>query len=219
LTAAVDDENAPAAATLALAYGSVSSVDRAIFHAPQRFFATNRRFHMSFRNTSTTLAVAAAFSLAAVAPATATPTPPADRFQSTLTHYETVRVALVADRWDAPANAAAKKLEAELTALAAAPTAEAAAVPSGKLADVKGLLPEIRAAAGKLVAATDLRTARDAFYEVSKPLVRWQAATGRQAPVVAYCSMAKRSWLQPSPQPIGNPYYGKQMERCGEIMQ
>lgn len=168
---------------------------------------------------STTLAAAAVAAVAALAAAPrAEATAPANRLQSTLAHYETVRLALVADRWDAAAAEAAKRLQAEVKALAAAPTAEAAAVPAGKLADVRGLLPEVEKAAAELAAAKDLKTARDAFYGVSKPLVRWQAATGKPGPVVAYCSMAKRSWLQPTPQPIGNPYYGKQMERCGEVM-
>ena len=165
---------------------------------------------------TTALAAAAVALLTAATPsAEATPT---NRFQTTLAHYETVRLALVADRWDTAASEAAKRLQAEVKALAASPTAEAAAVPAGKLADVRGLLPEVQKAAAELAAAKDLKTARDAFYGVSKPLVRWQAATGKPGPVVAYCSMAKRSWLQPTPQPIGNPYYGKQMERCGEVM-
>ena len=166
---------------------------------------------------SSTLAAAAVAILTVAAPA-AQATASTNRFQSTLTHYETVRQALVADRWDAASADAAKRLQAEVKALAAAPSAESAAVPAGKLADVRGLLPEVEKAAADLAAAKDLKSARDAFYGVSKPLVRWQAATGKPGPVVAYCSMAKRSWLQPTPQPIGNPYYGKEMERCGEVM-
>jgi hypothetical protein len=165
---------------------------------------------------STSLAAAAMIALVALAaPAAATTT---DRFESALAHYETVRLALVADRWDSTTAAAAQSLQGEVKALAAAPTAAAAAVPAAKLAAVESLLPEVSKAAGELAAAKDLSGARDAFYRLSMPLVRWHAATGRPAPVVAYCSMAKRSWLQPKPQPIGNPYHGKQMERCGEIV-
>ena len=168
-----------------------------------------------------TLAAAAVLAAAVAAPSAGTATAnttTGNRFESTLAEYETVRLALVADRWDAKASAAAKRLQAEVKALAAAPTAEAAAVPAAKLAEVKALLPDVDRAAAQLVAAKDLTAARDAFYRVSMPLVRWQAATGRPAPVVAFCSMAKKSWLQPKPQPLGNPYYGKQMERCGEVV-
>ena len=35
--------------------------------------------------------------------------------------------------------------------------------------------------------------------------------------VVAWCSMSKKSWLQPAGE-IGNPYYGKEMPRCGEVV-
>ena len=35
-------------------------------------------------------------------------------------------------------------------------------------------------------------------------------------PVVAYCSMARHSWLQATG-PISNPYFGATMRTCGEI--
>ncbi len=167
--------------------------------------------------TTVLAAAAAAFAFATASPAAAT-TPAPSRFDATLARYETVRLALVADRWDAAAATAAKQLHAEVKALGAAPTPAAAGVPAGKLTAVKALLPEVEKASGELAAAGDLKAARDAFYRVSMPLVRWPAATGRPAPVVAFCSMAKRSWLQPQPQPLGNPYYGKKMERCGEVV-
>ena len=78
-------------------------------------------------------------------------------------------------------------------------------------------------AAEALTGASDLGTARDAFYALSKPLVRWRAAvvaSGRaedELPVVVYCSMAKRSWLQPAGT-IGNPYHGQALAECGEIV-
>ena len=53
--------------------------------------------------------------------------------------------------------------------------------------------------------------------ELTKPLVRWHELIEGPRPVVAYCPMYKRSWLQPSGDlEIGNPYGG--MPRCGEIV-
>jgi hypothetical protein len=83
--------------------------------------------------------------------------------------------------------------------------------------DVRDLLPELSEAATALSAATTLDAARDAFYDLSKPLVRWRKAAVGDKLVVAYCPMAKRSWLQPEGE-LGNPYYGQSMLRCGEVV-
>jgi hypothetical protein len=91
-------------------------------------------------------------------------------------------------------------------------------VTPAKLGEVAALLPEVERFAGELAAAKDLPAARDAFYRLSQPLVRWHGATGRHDVAVTYCSMARRSWLQPAAKPTGNPYYGKQMATCGEVV-
>lgn len=131
-------------------------------------------------------------------------------------HYETVRLALVGDSL-AGVPAAAREIRRELERLRATPTAERAGVAAAKLAEVEALLPEAIAAAAKLEKATSLGAARDALYALTKPLVRWRGAAG-EGPTVAYCSMAERSWLQADDSEVGNPYYGKQMARCGEIV-
>lgn len=119
-------------------------------------------------------------------------------FDAVLGHYEAVRKALLADTVTGiPGHAA-----------------EIAKLAKGAPAD---LAPLIAGAAQKLSAAKDLKTARDAFYELSKPMVRWREAAGSKENVVAYCSMSKRSWLQPKGE-IGNPYYGKSMATCGEVV-
>ena len=159
---------------------------------------------------ASSLALAAALLCAAPSRAAAT------RFDAALGEYETIRAALAGDTL-AGVAAAAGRLRATAAGLAASPTPEAAAVPAGKLAEVETLLPEVTRAAAALAEAGDLATARDAFYRLSKPLVRWRHAAAR-GPAVAFCPMAKRSWLQPAAQPLGNPYYGKQMLRCGEIV-
>jgi hypothetical protein len=123
---------------------------------------------------------------------------PARGFDAVLGHYETIRKVLIDDTVAGiPGHAA-----------------EIAKLAKGAPAD---LAPQIAEAAKKLSAAKDLKTARDAFYELSRPMVRWREATGSQSHVVAYCSMTKRSWLQPKGE-IGNPYYGKSMATCGEVV-
>ena len=122
-------------------------------------------------------------------------------FDAVLGHYEVVRKALTADTVTGiPDHAAAIHKLAK-----------------GAPAD---LAPKIAEAAARLGAARDLKTARDAFYELSKPMVRWRetaGGTGSQEHVVAYCPMSKRSWLQPKGE-IGNPYYGRSMATCGEVV-
>ena len=71
--------------------------------------------------------------------------------------------------------------------------------------------------AESLAGATDLEAARDAFHALSKPLVRWRKGAG-EGPVVVYCAMKDRSWLQSADDEIGNPYYGQAMARCGEVV-
>lgn len=123
---------------------------------------------------------------------------PAPAFDAVLGHYEAVRQALLAD------------------SLAGIPPHAAAIAKLGKNAPAD-LVPLISTAASNLAAAKDLNGARGAFAELSKPLVRWREAAGRKGTIVAYCSMTKKSWLQPKGE-IGNPYYGKSMPRCGEVV-
>lgn len=129
-------------------------------------------------------------------PAFSAPAP--SGFDAVLGHYETIRKALINDT------------------VAGIPDHAAAIQKLAKSAPAD-LAPQIADAAKKLSAARDLKTARDAFYELSKPMVRWREAAGNTEHVVAYCSMTKRSWLQPKGQ-IGNPYYGKSMATCGEVV-
>lgn len=125
--------------------------------------------------------------------------PAKSRFNAVLPHYEAVRKELLADSLKGVATHAEK---------------------IRKQAPQDALGKEIATAAGQLAAAKDLKTARDAFSALSKPMVRWHEATGSTSgkdTVVAYCPMAKRSWLQPKGK-IGNPYYGPSMATCGEIV-
>jgi len=137
-------------------------------------------------------------------------------FGTVLQPYEKVRQRLVADDL-AGVRGPARELAAAIDRLSGDLSAEEAGVPADKLADVKALLPALDQAASKLAAAEDLGAARDAFYALSKPLVRWRQAAG-EGPAVVYCSMKKRSWLQSAEDDIGNPYYGQAMAGCGEVV-
>lgn len=158
------------------------------------------------------LAGSATMLLAAATPASAGPT----AFAGLLEPYEAVRQALVADDLAAVRAPADRFVEATAH-LGHHLTAESAGVPAEKLAEVRQLLPEIENAAASLASAGDLAAARDAFFALSEPLVRWRQAAG-DGPVVVYCSMKKGAWLQPTSENIGNPYYGKKMATCGSVV-
>jgi hypothetical protein len=69
----------------------------------------------------------------------------------------------------------------------------------------------------RISAAPDLKTARQAFGELSAVLIRWAGkGTGGKTIYIAYCPMVKKSWLQEGEE-IANPFYGPAMPRCGEI--
>lgn len=59
--------------------------------------------------------------------------------------------------------------------------------------------------------------ARAAMGELSKPLVRFREMATGEKPVVVYCSMEKKSWLQPEGE-IGDPYLGQKMATCGQVV-
>lgn len=139
-----------------------------------------------------------------------------DGYRAVLEPYEAVRQALVADDL-AVARQGAESLQDQVRHLRHHLTPAAAGVPAEGLDAVEALLPEIEQAAGELTGAGDLEAARDAFYALSKPLVRWRQAAG-EGPAVLYCSMKKRSWLQPDGETPGNPYYGQEMPSCGEVV-
>ena len=139
-----------------------------------------------------------------------------DDLSKVLGHYEAVRQALLADRTAGVAEHAAG-IEKAARDLAAGFTDERAGVPAAKAADTRVLLPEVATAANRLAVAKDLTAARAAFGDLSRPLVRWREMASGPRPMVVYCSMAKKPWLQPEGE-LGNPYYGQEMARCGEVV-
>jgi hypothetical protein len=65
----------------------------------------------------------------------------------------------------------------------------------------------------------DLRSARNAFGELSKPMISYvNSLSLQQRPYQFYCPMVKQSWLQPD-QETRNPYYGKSMLECGTLVE
>jgi len=137
-------------------------------------------------------------------------------FTTISNHYEAIRLVLLEDSTEGvPEHAEAIAKTAR--ALDANYSDAAAGVETGGDATVKPLLPEIEKRATKVAQSTDLESVRTEMAELTKPLVRWQALVEGPRPVVAYCSMVKKAWLQPD-EAIGNPY-APYMLRCGEVVQ
>ena len=138
-------------------------------------------------------------------------------FDTIMEHYEPIRLALLEDSMDG-VNDHGRAIAAELRALESDFSAERAGASDEAVAIVEEKLDEMIAAADAIAEAASLEAARDGFYALTKPLVRWrEGVRGSGRPAVAYCPMHKRSWLQPTDDlEIGNPYGG--MPRCGEIV-
>jgi hypothetical protein len=83
---------------------------------------------------------------------------------------------------------------------------------------MKMLSPKVAQQAETLAQAQDLATARDAFKSLSDSLIQY--LKDQEVPAgsyyVAYCPMAKASWLQTG-KTILNPYMGASMAHCGQI--
>jgi hypothetical protein len=82
----------------------------------------------------------------------------------------------------------------------------------------KALSPKVAQQTQALANAKDLATARDAFKSLSDSLIQY--LKDQKVPAgsyyVAYCPMAKASWLQ-TDKTIMNPYMGKGMIHCGQV--
>ncbi|MBT3756913.1 MAG: DUF3347 domain-containing protein [Candidatus Cloacimonetes bacterium] len=76
---------------------------------------------------------------------------------------------------------------------------------------------KIFVAAKDLSKAKNIKSMREAFNDLSKPMAMWATIVKPSGINVAYCSMAPGSWLQTG-QEILNPYYGASMLNCGEIV-
>ena len=76
--------------------------------------------------------------------------------------------------------------------------------------------PAIAAKADAVAASKDIASARAAFAALSDEMIKFRAAAAGDRPAVAYCSMEKKSWLQPKGE-ITNPYVASSMRACGEF--
>jgi hypothetical protein len=83
---------------------------------------------------------------------------------------------------------------------------------------MKMLPPKVARQAEALAKAKTLAAARDALKPLSDSLIQYwkDQKPPATAYYVAYCPMAKASWLQ-TDKTIMNPYMGKAMIHCGEI--
>jgi hypothetical protein len=75
-------------------------------------------------------------------------------------------------------------------------------------------------AARDLTKAADLSAARDAFMPLSESLIKYLDAHKNLAGnlVRVHCSMVNADWLQAGTE-VANPYLGKAMPTCGEVVQ
>ncbi len=138
-------------------------------------------------------------------------------FDAVLAPYEAIHRALASDSLDGVAeNARAIRDTVRKTAVSF--NATNAGVPADKASQCRALLPKVETAAGRLARAATLDEAREAFGELSRPMVQWREMTnGANKPKVVFCPMAKKPWLQESDQ-IANPYFGSKMLKCGKIV-
>lgn len=59
---------------------------------------------------------------------------------------------------------------------------------------------------------------RELFKKMSQSMAMWASMTKPKGLHVAYCGMAKGSWLQEGTD-LKNPYYGASMLKCGQIVE
>ncbi len=74
----------------------------------------------------------------------------------------------------------------------------------------------IASGADGLSRAANINQARAAFAVVSDEIIKFRNSQSGVRPAVAYCSMEKKSWLQPKGA-ISNPYLDESMRSCGEF--
>jgi len=140
----------------------------------------------------------------------------ATAFDTITKHYEAIYESLVADSIEGiPTHAQAIATASQ--AVSEEFSARTAGVSQANADQCRKILPEISSAATALAAAKDIKSARDAFGDLSRPLVQYREMVNGEKPKVAYCPMAKKPWLQEGSE-IGNPYYGSSMLRCGSIV-
>lgn len=74
----------------------------------------------------------------------------------------------------------------------------------------------VAAKADALSKATSFPAAKSAFGALSDEMIRYRTTVKAKEPIVVYCSMEKKSWLQPKGTVV-NPYVDPSMRSCGEV--
>ena len=138
------------------------------------------------------------------------------RYGELLGHYDAIRLALLADAL-AEVPAAASKLADTASNLGEDLSPEVAGVAAEDFETLEPVLKEIAFLAQRLGQATDLDTARQELFLLTRPMARYRRLVGDDETIVAYCSMAQKAWIQPDGE-LGNPYMGQSMPRCGEVV-
>ena len=143
-------------------------------------------------------------------------TPVKTAFDAVLVPYEAIHRALAADSLEGVAENA-KAIRDTVRTIGQSFDAARAGVSQEKAAQCRAILPKVEAAAARLAKATTLQAAREAFGELSWPMVQWREMATGDRPYVVFCPMAKKPWLQEADQ-VANPYFGSKMLKCGNIV-
>jgi len=162
------------------------------------------------KHSLTTLLIAAAVMLTALPTATADTKAFDATMQPVLEQYLIIQEALSGDTTKGVADAA--KMIIPVTAKIDPGTV------TGKHAQhYKDIPKKLKAAATNMAKQKTLKDMRKVFKELSKPMAMWATMSKPKGINVVFCSMYKGSWLQKG-KLVANPYYGKDMLRCGEIV-
>ncbi|MGA7617248.1 MAG: DUF3347 domain-containing protein [Thermoanaerobaculia bacterium] len=140
----------------------------------------------------------------------------ANAYQALSKHYEAMRQALLHDGTKGVSEHALA-FEKISDQLQAGFSAEKAGIRADQKADLMKILPDLSKAASDMAATKDLDAAREAFVAFSVPMVKYRNLVGDSSSAVVYCSMKKKTWVQPKGE-IGNPYLGQKMATCGQIV-
>lgn len=127
-----------------------------------------------------------------------------------LANYLKIQGALAADSTDG-VHAAARSIATDAAKL------DAESIVGGHGTHYKDLPTTLRGAADVLSEASTLEGARQAFKQLSQPMVTWATMSKPAGVDVLFCAMANASWLQKHGE-VRNPYYGSSMLTCGEVV-
>ncbi len=137
-------------------------------------------------------------------------------FDSVVENYLVIQVALAGDTLDG-IKAGAKSIAESAATLNLHFDVAKAGVKASASESMHAVLPSLEKSALVLENAGSLKEARAAFGDLSDVMIEYRGLVDGVVPNIAYCGMAKKSWLQ-NGDTIANPYYGSSMLRCGSIV-